>query len=160
MASHTGAFQVWYSILVAVVWVPLATLRAHDFLQGLLNSALFAIVSLIAQQNRGRALWHIVRPSPVPEIIGVLGGFLKCGQNSTRRQPVSGKQLGDQEGALLGGGLAGSVAHREPPACAWLPFCWCTCTLLFVFGALADDQPLQTNAQAPAGLVNSSSQQQ
>ena len=62
MASHTGAFQVWYSILVAVVWVPLATLRAHDFLQGLLNSALFAIVSLIAQQNRGRALWHIVRP--------------------------------------------------------------------------------------------------
>ena len=60
VASLTGAFQVWYTILVAVIWVPLAVIRAHDFLQGLINSVLFAIVTIIGLSARGYALWHTV----------------------------------------------------------------------------------------------------
>ena len=54
---------------------------------------------------------------------------------------------GTRESAVLGGGLAGSVAHREPPASAWLPFCWRT--FLFVFGPPAGYQPQQTNTCRP-----------
>ena len=64
LASMTGAFQVWYSILVAVAWVPLAVLRAHDYLQGLLWSVMFSILIILGQDARGRMLWQDVRLPP------------------------------------------------------------------------------------------------
>ena len=66
LAHMTGALEVWYSILVAVAWLPLATLRAHDYLQGLIFSVIFAIVTVLGQDMIGYALWHGVRPSLLP----------------------------------------------------------------------------------------------
>ena len=64
LAYLTGAFELWYSILVAAAWVPIATIRAHDFLQGLINSVIFAIIIIIGMTARGYALWHTVSALP------------------------------------------------------------------------------------------------
>ena len=64
LAYLTGAFELWFSILVAATWVLIATIRAHDFLQGLINSVLFAIIIIIGMSARGYVLWHTVRTPP------------------------------------------------------------------------------------------------
>ena len=106
LAYLTGAFELWFSILVAATWVPIATIRAHDFLQGLINSVIFAIIIIIGMTARGYALWHTV--SGLPFRVAC------CVKSLCRPRVVPRLSTCDEHSALL---LQALVSPAQPFAC-------------------------------------------